>query len=840
MEEIIKELKNLLLRDNPILFTGSGFSKFALTKNGDSLPDGYQLKKEILEKLLKIQEKSPEFEELIKSSLSDLCQYCIHERTDKHLEDFLVEIYADCKPKPFHVIFSKYQWKKIYTTNIDDIIENSFPPNKINVQNLNRPKLINTSGKIEYIKLHGCVRNPSGKFVFSANDYIDSMLKSQDYRFNQFGQDIQFGDFIFVGTDYSEVNLDYYLKLYETSGGISSKGRLFFINPKPSIIFKTKIKGIGGKIIEWTTEQFANFIETEILQASSAKLPANKKVFLDGFYNYNLNQKKYSGFKNYRSNLFLGFEPKWLDIFYDWDFINLKVSDDFSTFRQYLQKYKINQSTFCLVGKTMTGKSVYLKRLGHELFKEGFEVLEFFGRRFDSFSLVKYARDSDNDKFCLIIDNGSYYYGALKSLMKNFPRDKELLILTASRPFFHSRKKYNLITEDFYEHHIDPSIDDQLSVEIERKLDVKGYLGQLKKYSKESRVEKIKFGNDISNVLFKITYGQGFYKRFQDNLEKSFSHLEIGKDILIGLTVFQILDLSYYPIELLNLIYPGQIKSALNNVEDFVKFNEYNGIELRNLFLAKTIRRKLTNHEIIGIVKNILVTISPQVTEDSHSYWNEIQATLMKEKLLRKRLELKTREIKNLLFEIQPFYNDNYNYWLQVGIAEQIDEEFDKALNHFRQAESLSPNSYMVQNAVARNFLKQANSISDKEMALPYFEEGENLILALINNREEFQVKAFSTHCYLYEKVNFLRKNQILPSNNELKKLFDMLSVIIEKTPEDDMSRHISNHFYTYLKEIKKTNIINVKFYDLSKLKALFEQYSIDIISVFEDFEIDE
>jgi len=258
MDEIIKEIKGLLLRGNPILFTGSGFSKFAKTKNGTQMPDGYSLKKEILLKLLKFEEKSNEYKELINSSLSDLCQYCIHERTDKHLEDFLLDVYADCKPANFHLTFAKYPWKKIYTTNIDDIVENSFEPNKINVQNLNRPKLTSSIGKVEYIKLHGCVRNPSGKLVFSANDYIDSMLKSQDYRFNQFGQDIQFGDFIFVGTDYNEVNLDYYLKLYESSGGISSKGRLFFINPNPTIIFKTKIKGIGGKIIEWSTEILQN------------------------------------------------------------------------------------------------------------------------------------------------------------------------------------------------------------------------------------------------------------------------------------------------------------------------------------------------------------------------------------------------------------------------------------------------------------------------------------------------------------------------------------------------------------------------------------------------------
>jgi len=133
----------------------------------------------------------------------------------------------------------------------------------------------------------------------------------------------------------------------------------------------------------------------------------------------------------------------------------------------------------------------------------------------------------------------------------------------------------------------------------------------------------------------------------------------------------------------------------------------------------------------------------------------------MKGKALRGKLKISNLAVKNMLTEIKNYYNDDYNYWIQVGISEQSDGEYDRALNHFRQAESISPNSYLVQNAIARNYLRQANSMKKYEEAKEYFEEGERGMLSLIRNRDEFQVKAFSTHCYLFEKIKFVKRRKI-------------------------------------------------------------------------------
>ena len=236
-ENVIKKLDRVLLKGSPILFTGAGFSKFAINGDGETVPDGYQLKKALIEKLLLIDESEPEFSELMDSSLSDLCSYCEFEKGVDTLRDYLNSVLSGCKPQPFHKIIANFAWKKVYTTNIDDLFENTRTVDSLAVQNRERLVSYTRAKSIEYIKLHGCVRNPSGSIVFSRQDYIDSLLNSRDYRFSSFATDMQRENFVFLGFEMDEINLDYYLSLYEAVQGHSSNGQLFFVKPKPSLIF---------------------------------------------------------------------------------------------------------------------------------------------------------------------------------------------------------------------------------------------------------------------------------------------------------------------------------------------------------------------------------------------------------------------------------------------------------------------------------------------------------------------------------------------------------------------------------------------------------------------------
>lgn len=839
---ILKKLERILLKGSPILFTGAGFSKFAHNSENELIPDGCKLKDRIVKDLLLIDDNEAEYKELYNSSLSDLCSYCESEVGKNKLRDFLAQIFSGCRPERFHKVIANFPWKKVYSTNIDDLFENSRDKG-VAVQNLDRMISFTKAKSLEYIKLHGCVRNPSGEIVFSKQDYIDSMMHSRDYRFNSFAQDMQRENFIFLGFEMDEINLDYYLELYKSVSGHSANGVMFFIKPNPGLVFKSKIAKVNGYVIDWTTEQFAKYLNS----INKKELDSSADYKIDGF---RFLENVYSAeitFKGYNSDLYFGKTPIWKDVFFDWDFINPQIEQTTKRIL-YLTQDNNRNLIASLVGKAISGKSVYLKRIGLSLLKEGFVVYDFVDRKFDYWDFLQHCKKLSETKFALLVDNASFFYSALKNLLNKFPIDKQIVIVTSSRPYFHNRKRYNLISEyNFLEIYLGQNVSslnrDKFSMNIATKLDEKGFLGSLKAYSLENRVKYIYRKNDVASLLYTITFGNEFVKREIDLYEKILrQHNSDEIDVLKILAIFQKMDLPYLPLELLVFWYGSKCKTILNNVSDLVNVAvDSNGLYLRNNILTRKIILGITPLKRAQLLKDVLVFVSPQISDTIHSYWNEIQSTLMKVKLLRLKLKMKNSEIKNLLFDIKKYYNEEFNYWLQVGLVEQSENDFEKALNRFRQADALSNDSYVVQNAIARNYLRYANYISNREKAMELFEEGRSRMLKLIDNRDEYQVKAFSTHCYIFEQIRFWKKYSIVPTKKELEALFGLLKSILKVDQNDPMAKHISNLLFKFIHESKVNNLISIgSNYDLEYLKDMFADYSsVNIAEMLEDFEID-
>lgn len=840
--ELIKKLDRCLLSGNPILFTGAGFSLGAKNGAGDKLPSGYILKKKILVELLDYNEGSNEYEELMESSLSDICTFAESEIASQILHDFLIATFSDCTPEPFHSVVARFPyWKRIYTVNIDDVMENASEKAALVVQNSEKQFTYSRAKQKEYIKLHGCVRNRSGKLVFSNQQYVDSMLNSTDYRFSSFARDMQVENFVILGTEMDEINLDYYLQLFSSVSDRTSHGQLFFINPNPRRIFKSKIQKVGAYIIEWTTEQFADHLQ-KLCKTENIKEKDNRiEDFLYVKSKFDIDKN----FKGYKSFLYFGQHPDYRDIIFDWDFENPEIETLYDRISASVFNGIGHTLMISMYGKSLSGKTTYLKRLAIKLVKENVAVYDFCGKRFDVKDICSKCESLPYTNIAILFDNASFYYSEIRSLVNLFPKYKNLLFVTTARTYAHYRKRYCLVAEPWFtEISITgntKSEGDAFATDIARKLDKKGLLGKLKSKSFEERVRYISSFSDVESCLFSITNGQHFLTRQLKGFYKIKDSLGYGLDFLRQLALLHKMDLPYLPLELVGLIYNRKQQHILKSTENFTTYyKESNGISIRDTFLIPHLLKGVNNKRINSLLKDILVVVSPQVLDGNHTYWNEIASTLMKCKLLRSVLHLRNIDVKNLLTDIKPYYNDDYNYWLQVGLSEQHDSEYELALNHFRQAESMSPNSYTVRNAIARNYLRQANEIQDLSEAMPIHNEGVSLMKQLIAEREEFQVKAYSTHCLLFERIRFFRRNNIQPEDNVLCEMYNMLKSIIDKDSEGPMSRHISNVFGKFVNDRKLTNKLpQFSLFDLKYLKGMIENQEVSVNDFIENFELD-
>lgn len=836
----IQKLDRCLISGNPILFTGAGFSLGAYNDSEEEIPSGEDLKIQIIVDYLGINSNQADYSELVKASLSDVYTYASNIGSEFKLRDFVVEHLKGFHPKPYHETVLAYgNWSKVYTVNIDDVVENSSCGNRFVVQSSYRRIGYSKANKTEYIKLHGCVRDTDGRIVFSDKQYIDSMLHSTDYRFNSFAQDAQVENFVVLGTEMSEINLDYYIELFSSSIGKTSHGQLFFINPKPSLLFSARAQKMGAIVIPWTTEEFASHLAQLDQPCLLNRGVVHMKDFLDVRRRF-INEKSVV---NYKSKLYFGDYPCYKDIVFDWDFINPSINDLIDYVKNIHGKVG-NRKMVALYGKALVGKSLYLKRIAVSLLEENFAVYEFCGKEFDIKYFAKNVGAIAEANIALIIDNASFYYREVAALMHCFPQNKSLVVITAARSYQHFRKRYCLVSECWFDelYVTGETSNDEFATNIAERLDEKGLLGKLKADNKEVRVSKIKGFNDVSAFLYSITNGRYYQERIFRNYSRLSDKSVYEHDFLIQLSIFYKLNLPYFPIEVFRLIYGRNAKSVLENVEDCVTFfPDQNGYSIRSPFLVPQILSSANYEKQVELITEVLIYISPQVVDGYHSYWNEMASTLMKCRLLRQVLHLNNTRIKELLASIKSYYNDDYNYWLQVGLSEQYDSDFDPALNHFQQAESLSPNSYLVKNAIARNFLRQANVIDDQYKADLLFKEGVRRMESLIREREEFQVKAYSTHCLLYEKIRFFRKYGIIPDEGALQDMYKSLKTIFDKNPDDPMSRHISNVFLKFVSEKNLSGRLpKLTLQDLGMFKDVVKGSEMTEKDLLENFELDE
>lgn len=836
----INKLNRCLLSGNPVLFTGAGFSLGAMNADGVEIPSGSHLKTQIIGELLGIKESDDEYKELDKASLSDVCTYASGIVSEYKFRDFIVEHLSGFRPQSYHeTILSYSNWRKVYTVNIDDVVENSRCGNRFIVQNSNRKIDYSKANRIEYIKLHGCVRNADGDIVFSNNQYVDSMLHSTDYRFNSFAQDMQVENFIILGTEMNEINLDYYIGLFSSTSGKTVHGQLFFINPKPSHLFIARVQKIGATIIQWTTQEFAEHISTLGMPLQKEDVNIHVKDFLHIGSRFNVEKS----FVNYKSELYFGNYPCLKDIVFDWDFRNPLIDSIIDSIKSERGK-RLNRRMIALYGKSMVGKSLYLKRIAVSLLRDNFVVYEFCGKEFDIRYFAQRVSQLPDTYIALIVDDASFYYREIAFLMRIFPPNKSLVVITASRSYQHFRKRYSIVSESWFEEFYvnGETGDDVFAANIANRLDEKGLLGRLKADGRDIRISKIKGYNDVSAFLYSITNG----RYYQERIIRRYSNLSddsvLEHDFLIQLSFFYKLNLPYFPAEIFHLIYGKNASTILANVEDYLTyFADRNGYAIRSPFLVPLILSGVSSKNKVRLLTEVLMYVSPQVVDGYHSYWNEIASTLMKCKLIRRVLGLPNGFVKQLLTSIKNYYNDDYNYWLQVGLSEQYDDDFDLALNHFQQAESLSPKSYLVKNAIARNYLRQAYVVEDRSQANLLFNEGVRRMKELILEREEFQVRAYSTHCLLFEEIRFFRKYNVKPSAEVLNEMYRSLKLIFDKNPDDPMSRHISNVFFKFVSDNNLNNKLpRMTLQDLGIFKSAMKESGVTEKDLLENFELDE
>ena len=181
----------------------------------------------------------------------------------------LVDAYANCRPGASLSLVPHFIWRRLFTFNIDDVLEvlyGSTPSAKQTLIPLNfdapfeptpdRPELL-------AVHLHGWTGQPDHGFVFSYTEYARVMTTMNPWM-HLLSEILATESFIIAGTSLNEIDLEYYLSYRSEATPRRGRGPSLLIEPYPDTATEADCKRYGlvlvkatfGAFLEWLHQQF--------------------------------------------------------------------------------------------------------------------------------------------------------------------------------------------------------------------------------------------------------------------------------------------------------------------------------------------------------------------------------------------------------------------------------------------------------------------------------------------------------------------------------------------------------------------------------------------------------
>lgn len=812
-EDNKRELNSILVGTAPILFLGAGFSLGAASKT--AVMDGKGIKEYILTTLVRDKVSDVDYEEIKDYDLRRVCEEVITiYNGKKELNQILTSSFINTMPmgNKFHLKLTSYPWRRIYTVNIDDLVENIYDINnkKCFVQNKSALCEEPSEGVILY-KLHGCVNNPNEGYIFAESDYTDLISSQVDSKMMKFTDELLNNNIIFVGASLDEPDIKYYLNVYQKAGYKYRNNKIVFINPAPNRSARGVIKKLGASLVEATTEEFLEYID----ELNYRPDEVDKAIYDMNYHGvHRLTDIERNLFTQpYESKLYFGNFSRWQDAAEEWIFETESYKNAIEEIKGLISENK-EISCFGLYGSLYSGKSCMLKKIGYYLKSLDFDVLEYNGKKLDIDSIWKYMSLVSQNKIAIIIDNGSFYYEQIEKMFLFPIKDKQIIIVTASREYYHKKKKYYLIGNSFVDFEVNSRFTKADAVSIVNKLDEKSFLSFLSSRKDDYKISYVYKKHNMINFIICLTYGD-VASRIKEKYKQIIPKLsEIEQKLLLELSLFDLADIESYP----RLLFVERYGSAVNlgsdivinqfGIVDFARMDE-NGLSLKNAMLNQLILN-LKKEEISKSIIELLKCISKHVAEKNMDIWYSIFQRLLKEDILVNRFKLPIEEIENIFLSVKPNYKSISYYWLQMGLLFQRKQDYASARIYLEKSASIRPNSFKIQHALARNYMRNANASNDFIRATDLFDKGEQMMKELINSHDYYmdRAKPFSVTCYISEKIKFFNKFCIDPSKNDLNYMASALDSV--KNQQDKYVETVFGKFYNFLKAHNQLGILHM------------------------------
>ncbi len=787
LNSVIMEIFN----GNAILFVGAGFSKGAVGFD-DDIPTAERLA-EIILKLMNRSTDSKNPKDLAHISDYFINSFC--KQNESKLDEFIAMMKRTFKvtePKKYHLDIVSVPWKFIYTTNYDDVIEQSGRAIKKMVEPLDLeceiPKYDNKTtyclhinGRIENLKKDSL----DNSFKLTHSSYLSSDGFGSQYPEwkSHFTNDLVYNSTVAIFIGYSLYDIEIEKILQQNS---SIKDKVIFIQPQKSIeqendiddykykkyghLFKIGVEEFVNKLMKYKNslnEDTQHFISNNITCFKKYNLVFDKNT------NINIDDRKIRNFfvrgaledailqketiSNINNSLYLVNRKSYIDE-------ALKILE--------------NHNFLFVLGDMGNGKTVFLKQLATIIVQKGFKVYFLTNRRNISTYKKEIETISNNvtNTTYVFIDSYTNFSNLISDILPKQYKNIKYVLSSREREhhkYINNCSIINKIPELFIDK-LDSSNIEQFCTIINN-LAAWDLMGR----GKQIQINRIhnRCKGEISNILIDIFESEQMSSRIKESFANFLQKPTIRKHLFVVclLNVMNIpisIALIEYILDDYDLeIFRGDVFDYLVKIDILDEGNEikpksavFCQFVLKHIFGADYVIK-----ESLQLLKSLSNKRDSNILYGSDGYkvkTNLFKFNFIESILPEKGKREKLREYYENIKIDMPKMVDRSQYWLQYAmcfIAYDAIEDFKEAQRYLDAAYNVSSNKednryvYKIDNQQARLYVKQSVKENDYKKAFDYFKKADTKLSRQKNDRYKFKVLRDYLNCIEQHREFFVK-----------------------------------------------------------------------------------
>ncbi|MBN2412468.1 SIR2 family protein [candidate division KSB1 bacterium] len=798
----IEEAIKLALGGDSILFVGAGYSSEALNIKKNNLKNSLQLS-EHFAKLAGISESL---------TLEDAAEIYLEKYGIDELIREIKNEFTIFNVQQYHNDIACIPWKRIYTTNYDNVMEKSYNnvgkkitpitiKNDISKEPKNFPMCIHLNGYVESLNRDSLF----SELKLTESSYITASLINSPWA-TLFRQDIRLARSIFF-IGYSGYDLD--IKRILAQSEMIKRKTFFFVglDSSPTITRRCKL---FGDVFKETASQFTKKVNS---------IKKEYKPPVDSEFSP-LSLKEYKPIQLMKKIT-------------DRDFIDLLmfgkrkedlIYESLSTEKKYyLERTKIND-VFQYIEKDFkiivicsdlgNGKSLFLDGMRLRALEKGFRVFEPLEQNDLVYSEIEKITSMDMPIF-LTIENYQNWFDEILLYLNNC-NSESVLILTA-------RNAINDVFIDELTNKANIDFIPEIQIDTLDEKEINWFLATLDEYglwgedagksmSQKQNLLVDKYKGQIHAILLSLLDSPDISSRLKtltDNLKDDGDLFKVT----ISLFILTILNFRTTLDDLADLwdseiINNGHFRRN-QTINELIEFSTSN-LSIRSPILAEYFLRHLTDS---GYIINTLITMAERV--DRAAKYSKKYRSLFPDLIRFHSLQLilpiegKKAAVIKYYESIKNLYGckDHPLFWLQYAIASLVIDDLFRAKKYFDTAYSLAEkkdwDTYQIDNHFARFLLVESIKLPP-EKCMDNFRSARRIINRQIRKErrhypyriaigyQDFIDKfGISLKTDELKEVKFaardvLQRIQELPDNRRthryVKKCFEIMTYVIEKT----------------------------------------------------------